>query len=115
MSSLPRSPRSKSSSSSVLQEKNRSDNISKLKSVDDVLQIIKIICQLYNSPDYKHIWIVTDLTQYQRRNLSSLKHEHDHRNASGNATWFIRYIRGSSNLVQKTRFSLNYLPIIQII
>lgn len=72
-----------------------------LNSADDVLHLLKSKRDLYNTSDYKHLWITTDLTQYQRRILSSMKTERDRRNVSDNNKWYIRYIRGNPNLVQK--------------
>lgn len=47
----------------------------KFNSVDEVLRIIKPKRQLYHIFEYKYLWITTDLTQYQKKYLTSLKKE----------------------------------------
>lgn len=72
-----------------------------LNSVDNVQKILKVKRNLYQKPDFKHLWIATDLTQYQRKILASLKNERNRLNSLGDNNWYIRYTHGSPNLVQK--------------
>lgn len=66
-----------------------------------VLSVLKSKKSLLNVPSWKNAWITTDLTNNQRKFLSSLKKERDRRNGLNDGTWFIKYIRGSPKLVQK--------------
>lgn len=72
------------------------------ESKEAVISILKTKRLLFTHPEWKNIWISTDLTSYQREILSSMKKERDHRNSSsGEKTWFIKFVHGSPSLVQK--------------
>lgn len=73
-----------------------------LESTEAVKSVLKTKRLLLTLPEWKNIWITTDLTSYQREILSSLKKERDYRNSnSADSTWFIKFVNGSPTLVKK--------------
>lgn len=73
-----------------------------LESAEAVSSVLKTKRLLRSFPEWKNIWITSDLTVYQREILFSLKKERDHRNSHlEENTWFIKFVHGSPTLVKK--------------